>query len=42
MRNINYHHRKFRIIKTSGLGELDQSQVFVYEQEGEILSCSYS
>lgn len=39
---IDYNQRKFRIVKTSGLGELDQSQVFVYRQVGEILSCSYN
>ena len=39
---INYHLRKFRIIQSSGSGELDPGQVFIYEQNGDLLTCTYS
>ncbi|TDK47938.1 n-acetylglutamate synthase [Algoriphagus formosus] len=38
----NYNQRKFKIVQTSGAGELDSDQIFVYMQKGEILTCTYS
>ena len=29
------------MVQTSGSGELDQNQIFLYEQGGEILTCTY-
>jgi hypothetical protein len=40
--NINYHNRKFRPISNSDTGEVDNEMIFHYQQEGDILSCSYA
>ncbi|GAB2499899.1 n-acetylglutamate synthase [Algoriphagus taiwanensis] len=39
---IDYNERRFKIVQTLGSGELDPNQIFVYRQEGEMLTCSYT
>ena len=38
---INYKGRSFRLMDTSGAGALDNNTVFKYQQDKNILSCSY-
>ena len=40
--NINYNNKKFQPIQNSANGETSESTVFLYEQNGNILSSSYS
>lgn len=39
---INYNNRKFRPVSNSDNGEVTSDMVFNYEQEGNVLTCSYS
>lgn len=39
---MNYHNRKFKVVSTSGSGEVSNTFIFHYQQEGNVLSCSYS
>ena len=39
---MNYHNKKFKVIETSGSGEINDDFIFQYQQEGDVLSCSYS
>ena len=38
---LNYHNRKFRPVSNSENGEVDSDTIFTYQQEGNIVSCSY-
>lgn len=38
---IDYNGRIFKLVETSGSGELDPNQIFLYEQTGEVLTCTY-
>ncbi|MEL7269023.1 MAG: n-acetylglutamate synthase [Bacteroidota bacterium] len=40
--NINYNNKKFRPVENSANAETSESTVFIYEQNGNILSSSYS
>lgn len=42
MSTINYHNKKFKVVETSGGGEIADDFIFHYQQEGNVLSCSYS
>lgn len=39
---INYDDRRFRVVDTSGNSETDDSTVFHYKQQGNIVRCEYS
>jgi len=39
---MNYNNKQFRIVTNSENGELDDTLVFHYQQEGNRLSCQYS
>ncbi len=39
---INYHNKKFRPVVNSENGEVDAQTIFHYQQEENVLSCSYS
>ncbi|MCR9174324.1 MAG: n-acetylglutamate synthase [bacterium] len=39
---MNYNNKKFKVIQSSGSGEVTEDFTFHYQQEGNILSCSYS
>ncbi len=39
---IDYHNRKFRPTSNSENGEVDNDMVFHYQQDGKVLTCSYS
>ncbi len=39
---MNYHNKKFKVVATSGSGEIADDFIFHYQQEGDVLSCSYS
>ncbi|PWL28273.1 MAG: n-acetylglutamate synthase [Fluviicola sp. XM-24bin1] len=39
---MNYDNKKFKVIETSGSGEISDDFIFDYQQEGDVLSCSYS
>lgn len=39
---MNYHNKKFQVLKRSENGEISESMIFHYIQKGNILSCSYS
>lgn len=39
---MNYHNRKFKVQTNSTNGEVDTSMIFHYQQEQNILTCSYS
>ena len=39
---INYQNKKFQILSSSENGEISNSMVFHYKQEGNILSSSYT
>jgi hypothetical protein len=38
---MNYHQRKFRPISNSSNAETSEETLFVYEQKGNLLSCTY-
>jgi len=38
---MNYNNRKFKPISISENGEVTQETVFIYKQEGQILTCEY-
>ena len=39
---INYHNRRFRPVSNTENAETSEETVFLYQQEGNILHCSYS
>lgn len=39
---INYHNKRFRVLKNSPNGETSTTTIFTYQQKGTILSCTYS
>jgi len=39
---INYNNKKFKVVSTSGAGEISDDFLFHYQQEGNVLSCSYA
>lgn len=39
---INYHNKTFRPISNTENGETSSETVFVYKQEGNIITCEYS
>ncbi|GAB5417910.1 MAG: hypothetical protein Crog4KO_23420 [Crocinitomicaceae bacterium] len=39
---MNYHNKKFKVVETSGNGEINDDFIFHYKQEGDVLSSSYS
>lgn len=39
---INYHNRKFQPILNSDNGDVTLDMIFEYQQEGNIVTCSYS
>ena len=39
---INYHNKTFRPVQTSQTSEVNDETVFLYEQEGHIVSATYS
>ena len=39
---MNYHDKKFKVVSTSGKGEVSEEMIFHYQQDGDVLSCSYS
>jgi len=39
---MNYNNKKFRVVETSGSGEITDDFVFHYQQEGDVLTCSYA
>lgn len=39
---MNYHNKKFRPISNTENGEVSNEMIFHYQQQGRILSCSYS
>lgn len=38
---INYHNRKFKAVSNSENGAVSSEMVFHYQQEGNLLSCTY-
>ena len=42
MSTVNYHNRKFRAIQNTENGETSAETVFLYCQEGKILTAEYS
>lgn len=39
---MNYHNKKFRPVSNTPNGETSEETIFHYQQEGNILTCSYS
>ena len=39
---MDYNNKKFRVIENDESGELDEETVFLYQQKGQILTCTYS
>ncbi len=39
---MNYNNKTFRPVQNSSNGEVSEEMVFHYQQEGNVLSCSYS
>lgn len=39
---MNYHDKKFRPISNTENGETSEETIFHYQQEGNILTCTYS
>lgn len=39
---MNYHNKKFRVIHNSENGEITNQMIFHYQQNKNIISCSYS
>lgn len=42
MMKMNYHDKKFRPISNTENGETSEETIFHYQQEGNILTCTYS
>ncbi len=40
--NINYHNRKFKPVSNSDNGEVSNDMVFHYQQEDNVLTCTYT
>ncbi|MEO1487355.1 MAG: n-acetylglutamate synthase [Bacteroidota bacterium] len=40
--NINYHNKKFRPVQNSANAETSESTIFVYKQNGNLLTSRYS
>ena len=38
---INYHNRKFKVASTADAGEVSTELVFHYQQEKDIVTCTY-
>lgn len=38
---MNYDNKKFKILQNSENGELEQDMIFVYKQQGKVISCEY-
>ena len=38
---MNYHNKKFKVVSNSNNGEVTDQMFFLYQQEGNILSCAY-
>ena len=38
---MNYHNKKFRAVSNSDNGEIEEGLVFHYQQDGNVLTCSY-
>lgn len=39
---MNYHNKRFRALQNSDNGEVDADLVFHYQQQGNIVTCTYS
>lgn len=39
---MNYHNKKFKVAETAGSGEISSDFIFHYQQEGDVLTCSYA
>jgi hypothetical protein len=39
---MNYHNKKFQPVSNTKNGETSEETLFYYQQEGNILTCSYS
>lgn len=39
---MNYHDKKFRPVSNTPNGETSEETIFLYKQEGNILTCNYS
>ncbi|MEZ4885782.1 MAG: hypothetical protein R3E32_13695 [Chitinophagales bacterium] len=39
---MNYHNKKFRAIQNTANGETSQDTIFLYQQQGAILTAEYS
>jgi hypothetical protein len=39
---MNYHNKRFKVAETAGSGEISDDFVFLYHQEGNVLSCEYA
>ncbi|PWJ59432.1 hypothetical protein CLV98_102265 [Dyadobacter jejuensis] len=39
---INYHNKRFYPLSNSTNGEVDLDMVFVYQQQGNVVSCQYA
>ncbi|WP_430404754.1 n-acetylglutamate synthase [Fluviicola sp.] len=39
---MNYHNKKFRPVSNTENGETSEETIFHYQQEGNILTCTYS
>ena len=42
MEKINYDNKKFKAVSNSDNGEVEEGMIFNYQQDGNILSCSYA
>lgn len=38
---MNYHNKRFRPVQNSANAETSEETVFLYQQEGDLLHCSY-
>lgn len=38
---MNYHNKRFRVVSNSENGELSSGLIFHYQQQGNILTCTY-
>lgn len=38
---MDYHNKMFRPLHTSKQGEIDTDTIFLYQQQGNILTCTY-
>lgn len=39
---INYDNKKFKAVSNSDNGEVEEGMIFNYQQDGNILSCTYA